>query len=444
MKRILAPRVTVFLALSLVAATAFALQETAKSAEPWSQSELEALAKRIEGEVEALRGAKFVRPVTVRMASRADFQEYVKHRMELTDPPERIAADETIAKLLGVIPPDMDLLATTMQMLEEQVGGYYDPLGDSFSMMEGVPKGLAGTVLSHELCHALDDQLFALDGPLVALAGRTDASLAYQSVVEGSGTSLMNQWAIQHRKEVNLEGNEDFLNASMRSMASVPMWVWKPLLSVYMSGAAFLARTESMLLGQASAAPPADVEQAFEKPPRSTEQVLHPEKYWDSEQADEPREVTLSAGSLPKGWSVAREDTLGELMLAVLCTPPEERGSLDASNPAAILGVSFTNELAEGWDGDRVRLLTSGAARYLVLVTQWDSERDAAEFFGALQLLEPSFEAAARGLAGSSGEESGAEIAYGAAPDEVVLSIHSAVARRDLRKLEKAFARKAR
>jgi hypothetical protein len=425
-----------------VAVTVFALQDSEKPADAWTQAELEALSKRIEAEVAELRGAAYVRPVSVKIASREDFLEYARQRMELTDPPKRIAADETIAKLLGVIPPDMDLLATTLTMLQDQVGGYYDPLSDSFSMMQGVPKGLAGVVLSHELGHALDDQLYALDGPILALAGRTDASLAYQALVEGSGTSLMNQWMVGHIAEVDLSGSEEFMNAAARSMANVPMWIWKPLVAAYMTGAAFLARTDSVMMGQTKPAASADVAAAFGAPPRSTEQVLHPEKYWDPAQVDEPTEIALETDELPTGWSELRQDTLGELMLAIVCTYPEARGSFDASNPAAALGVSFTNDAATGWDGDRVLLLSNGTARYLVLVTRFDGERDAAEFFGALTALEPTFEAAARALAG--GGDSGADVAYGATSDEVVLRIHSGVERRDLRKLEKAFARSER
>jgi hypothetical protein len=416
----------------------------------WSQEELEALSKQIEGEVAALRGTEFQRPVTVRIATRADFLAYARQRMELTTPPEQLAADETIAKLLGVIPPDMDLLAKTFAMLEEQVGGYYDPLGDAFCMMDGVPKGLAGIVLSHELGHALDDQLYALDGPLLALAGRTDASLAYQSVVEGSGTSLMNQWMFAHLDSVDLNGSEEFMNASLRSMATVPMWIWKPLVAVYTGGASFLVRSDSLLAGQTQPAAAADVAQAFRTPPRSTEQVLHPAKYWDPARVDEPVEVALATDGLPKDWSVVREDTLGELMLAILCTSPAERGSFDVSDPTAMLGLKLTNLAAAGWDGDRVVLCAKGTARYLVLVTRWDSQRDAAEFLGALSLLEPSFQdaatalgqAAAAGAQGSAaGGDCGAEVDYGLTPDEVVLRIHANVERRDLRKLDKLFAR---
>src|SRR5262249_48545215 len=154
----------------------------------------------------------------------------------------------------------------------------------------------------------------------------------------------------------------------------------------YLCGPAFLTRTNSLFVGRRETTA-ADVEHAFRSPPRSTEQVLHPEKYWDH--ADEASTIEIPTDGLPDGWSVARDDTLGELLLGILCTPPEERGGLVVSNPLAPLGVHFTNELAEGWGGDRIVLLANGAARFLELVTRWDSERDAAEFYGALLVLRP-------------------------------------------------------
>jgi hypothetical protein len=60
--------------------------------------------------------------------------------------------------------------------------------------MENCPVGIAKIVLSHELGHALDDQLYDIDGTLSRVAERSDVGMAYQSVVEGSGTAVMNRW----------------------------------------------------------------------------------------------------------------------------------------------------------------------------------------------------------------------------------------------------------
>jgi hypothetical protein len=108
--------------------------------------------------------------------------------------------------------------------------------------------------------------------------------------------------------------------------------------------------------------------------------VLHPERYWDEARRDEP--VRLAFADAPAGWSVGGTDVYGEMMLALLTTPPSKRTGLDVSNPTSILGVEYTNAAATGWDGDRVLWLSapdkSGEA--LVLASRWDSPKDADEF----------------------------------------------------------------
>jgi hypothetical protein len=176
------------------------------------------------------------------------------------------------------------------------------------------------------------------------------------------------------------------------------------------------------------------VSAAFRDLPRSTEQVLHPERYWDPALRDEPRKVLFELGPLPTGWDVRREDTLGELGLAQVADAGRGE-TLDLSNPMALLSISFTHPAAAGWGGDRMLLLGDGKGAWMRIVSVWDSERDAGEHYAMLLYQSQLFETAAKAL---GGEDSGVELAYGASPDEVVLTIWSGVERRDKRKLERA------
>lgn len=56
------------------------------------------------------------------------------------------------------------------------------------------------------------------------------------------------------------------------------------------------------------------INQAFQEVPASTEQVLHPEKYISGE-APAPVQLPDLTGVLGDGWSLLRQDTLGELLL---------------------------------------------------------------------------------------------------------------------------------
>ncbi len=383
------------------------------------QAELERVTAEVRAQVEDLRGHAFERPVRVAVTDREGLLSYARKRLDSTTSPAELQAQETAAKLLGLVPVEMDLLATTLELLEEQVGGFYDPDEEAFYLMSAFGGDLARIILAHELTHALDDQLFDLDGRYEALAQQSDASFAYHAVVEGSGTALMAAWMGRWGADLDPAALlEDGASLGLESLAEAPPFLWKPLLAAYVKGAAFLARTESLIESQLAPYVAADVDAAFAAPPRSSEQVLHPEKYWDEGARDEPREVAIDASRLPDGWSVLDQDTLGELGLARCAEPLAKRKA-----PKGQLGLAFvryTSSAAEGWGGDSFVLLGRGEARVLHGVTVWDSAADATEFREALEALLPHVAQASAALAARAGVQgAGYALGEGAAPDEV-------------------------
>jgi len=351
----------------------------APQAKKWTQEELTRVSDEIRAEIETLRGMKFKRPVKVEVADKKRFIEYARQRQEKTETPERRRRDELQAKMLGLIPPDMDLQAAIEKLLEEQVGGFYDPGSDTFYLMESFGGDLARIILSHELTHALDDQHFDLDAQIRRLGQRTDAEFAYQALVEGSGTSAMNQWTVQHMESLDRDALLGSADIGTKGLEEAPPYLWKPLIAAYLRGEGFLVKVAGMNVAMKAAATE-DVRRAFGTPPRSSEQILHPEKYWDPESLDEPRSVTIDTAGLPEGWKVTGEDTLGEIYLALVTTPEAQRKPFNPKNPLAVLGIEYTNKAAEGWGGDRAVLLEKGEARVLWLVSAWDTPEDAAQF----------------------------------------------------------------
>jgi hypothetical protein len=359
------------------------VQDAPAPAKTWTQPELERVSNEIKADIETMRGMKFLRPVEVKVADKKDFLDYARKRQEETETPERRSRDEAIAKMLGAIPADLDLQAALEKLLEEQVGGFYDPSSDAFYLMETFGGDLAKIILAHELTHALDDQHFDLDAKLKELGQQTDAEWAFAAVVEGSGTSAMNQWTFAHLKDLDRQALIGSQDLGTKGLADAPPFLWKPLIAAYLCGEGFLVRTGGMNIAM-KAAKVDDVKQAFESPPRSFEQILHPKKYWEEAERDDPRRIRFETSSLPGGWKALGEDTLGELYLGLVTTPVEKRKGLDASNPFAILGIEYTNKASVGWGGDRVVLLGRGEARLLQLVTLWDTPEDAVEFHDAL------------------------------------------------------------
>jgi hypothetical protein len=137
------------------------------------------------------------------------------------------------------------------------------------------------------------------------------------------------------------------------------------------------------MTGQMSFPDLEDFETAFTDPPLSSEQILHPEKYWNAEERDDPVAMWFEAASeLPEGWAKITEDTLGEMGWGLAVEPLENRQGMKGQ--LAILTTEFTFDASAGWGGDRYVLLGHDAARVLVCETVWDTPDDAQEFYAAL------------------------------------------------------------
>jgi hypothetical protein len=160
-------------------------------------------------------------------------------------------------------------------------------------------------------------------------------------------------------------------------LKAAPQFLQRSLVGAYLLGQLFLLQGDPTAL--TAGIRPQDLDRAFTNPPVSTEQILHPEKYWDRTQWDEPRDVVLPdfSSTLGQGWSLQTSGVLGELILAILAGA----GPIDLLGPGT---DHYTNEAATGWGGDRWHLYTDGDHSATLLVTLWDSEKDAEEFAASL------------------------------------------------------------
>lgn len=89
-------------------------------------------------------------------------------------PETKIRADQTAYRLLGLVPPDLDVVKTLLDVLEEQAGGFYDPGTKSFYLLDDMPKEATALLAAHEMTHALEDQRYDLDGRIAKLVDDDD------------------------------------------------------------------------------------------------------------------------------------------------------------------------------------------------------------------------------------------------------------------------------
>ena len=413
---------TISLTLISLSMALCSAQDASEASDGWTQEALEAVSLEVQGQVGKLRGAEFEGAVKVKVADKAGLIEYALKRMDEMQLPGAMENANWTARLLGLLTPEQDLEKLTMEVLKEQVGGFYDPGTKSFYLMDGFTGDLARVILAHELTHALDDRLFDLDGALKARIGNSDQTTAYMSLVEGSGSAVMNRWVMANAGKLDPASMREFSKMGTAALQDTPAVIWKPLLATYMTGQRFLSiGTRQLRTVEKARDPNAALERAFATPPRSSEQILHPEKYWVPEDIDEPIVVERKSVDLPEGWSLVQQDTFGEMQLALVTELANGHYTVNFANPLSMMNIQYTNEAAAGWGGDSLGLYAKGEGRLLHLVTVWDNEEEAAEFESTMSLVvESSIEPNLALIAGEEGSH-GARMLAGNSPRERVL-----------------------
>jgi hypothetical protein len=110
----------------------------------------------------------------------------------------------------------------------------------------------------------------------------------------------------------------------------------------------------------------------FRKPPLSTEQILHPEKY-TTENRDDPTSVELAKrpALMKDGWSESPlRNTFGEFQIKLI---------MDVFN-----GLAEGARIAAGWDGDTYAFYNKKNEFFTECRTTWDTVLDASEFYDAM------------------------------------------------------------
>jgi len=333
---------------------------------------------------EAVRQLRLRRPVVIEIEDGEAIAESLRSQIE----EDEIERARLIYGTLGLVDSEEDLRGMFAGVLGEQVIGYYDPETGRLVIREDVMNSLTGAlgseqtqearlVLVHEIVHALQDQRLGL-GESYQKERTSDADNAFRAVVEGDATLAMLAHALRQQgiplaaatEGIQQMGNHLDLNALVRGekLDDAPTILRVTLIAPYLRGLQFIAAV------QARGGWPA-VNNAHRRPPVSSEQVLHPAKYFAREPAEEVA-VQDSAQVLAAGFERAAEDTLGELELAVYL------GQLNPSGTA--------DEAADGWAGDQLVIYARNQETAGVWWTTWDTDDDAEEAYRAARSVSPT------------------------------------------------------
>jgi hypothetical protein len=308
--------------------------------------------------IEKGTGLRFKSPPVLETRTKEQVRDFLLQRLSEEITADEITGQEILYRRLGLIPDTLDLRRFLVDLLTEQVVGFYDPKAKVLYIVEGAPREQVGLVISHELVHALQDQYVNLDS-IQEARGNSDRSLAAQAVIEGQAMLVPIQAALG--PAVGLPGGWDRVREMIREnqsqmpvFASAPFVMKELLIFPYLSGAEFVRRFQT--------------ERPGEHPyganmPISTQQILHASAYFGGQRV-EPIDPVLPA---PSEGRLLYSDNMGEFETRLFLFQ-----FLQDQNDAI--------RTAAGWRGDRYAVIRTGRGDGIAWLTLWDSPVQAAKF----------------------------------------------------------------
>jgi hypothetical protein len=312
------------------------------------------LIDEIRAQVAELRGLQWKTPLDVAIVPRNEFQQELKRVNDRDRHTDRQTGDGETYKLLKLIPRSLNYDKALEDLYGSAVVGFYDP--KTKKLLIGAKDGgaldpAARLTIAHEMDHALTDQHFNFGDRTNALdiGDKQEELQGFIGLLEGDAKVMESLWSTKYltAKERQTLTSSGDLTDFYRS----PKYLRDSLLYPYTSGQAWAMRlyqqTRSWRL----------IDAAYADPPRSTEDVLHLDRYQAKPRRgwSPPQLPPLTAGT---GCAAVRSGTIGEFNMIEL---------LDQNLTLNDAAVS-----ADGWNGDAFQVVKCAAA--LAMVDRWEAD----------------------------------------------------------------------
>jgi len=326
-------------------------------------------AGKIASELAAISGLKLHHAVPCDFISKDKVNEFLRKRVKDVASPEELRAEELTLRKFGLVPPDFNLADSTVDLLTEQAAAFYDYDKKKLFITETTSSDNQEPVLAHELSHAIADQNFNLGKYIRQGSKSDDGSTARLAVMEGQATWLMSEY-LARRLGQSLKSSPALVRMMSRiseSTGNYPVFDQAPL---YLRLTLVFPYTQGMLFQNDVIQRYGDegFAEVFRHAPVSTQQVMHPQKYFEHV---EPTLPALPVPHLPSGYKGLVSGTLGELDHQVLLEQ--------------FVGKARADELAPHWRGSAFELRENKKESRLVLLyaVEWDGEQSAQDYFDA-------------------------------------------------------------
>jgi hypothetical protein len=368
--RVLTPLLAVgFLFVSLAArAQQDAVVPPAVNPQAATHADFIAAADEVLNQMSQITGLRLRAPLKKSLRSREEIRAYVIKQMDEEKKPAERYAGARSAEAFGLLPKGFNLDKFLVEILTEQVEGLYDPKTQEFYIADWSPLEDQRMVMAHELTHALEDQHFQIEAWEHAARPNEDAELARDAVLEGSAMAAMMDYLMLGTGR-SIKDIPDFDPSMLMgdlgttpALQKAPPFIKDSLMFPYMNGLTFSA-TILRPTGWSG------ISRLFEKPPVSTQQILHPALY---QSGKIPANVSLPSleRQLGPNWAKLDENVMGEFGWKEVLKQ--------------FLDNDRAKTMAAAWDGDWYAVYEQKENKRLVLAARLhlDSKEHADRFFG--------------------------------------------------------------
>ncbi len=349
-------------------------------------------------QVSALRALPLSTPFKRGILTRGEIGEKLRERISKEYTPAEVRTESGVLQRLGLLPVGVDYEKMLFDLLTEQVAGFYDPYSRTLYVADWLPLEMQRPAMAHEIQHALQDQHFDLRRFSQPLKEDGDRQLARAALVEGDGTAVMLEFVAQSMG-LDLSKMPDMVSRLGKQMMQMsrgatpafrdaPAVLRETLLFPYAAGLDFV---ESMRATQ----PWSRIDEVFQKPPDSTEQVMHPEKYQAHELPVPVTPAPLTTLGPPGTLAEVRRDVLGEMVFKIwfeskMPAAQAERAAAGWGGDRMVAYAAPEKPTASGKDVGKESGKDAGVAQMptVVILSAWDTEGDARETEKAGQKLQ--------------------------------------------------------
>ena len=329
-------------------ATSAASTTTAAPTNTTSAPDIGALVHELQGFVEDHRGLKFSQPIKVALLADAAFSARVVE-LSKQDDAELLRTGAEL-RALGLLKPGVDLIKARNELLGAAIVGFYDPKTTELVVRGSKVTPLVRTTLAHEITHALQDQTFHIEHP--EFKDRDDeVDIAFSAIAGGDALRVEEAYRnTMTRSEQRQEAAEERVAAQRINSKDIPPILSQLLVFPYADGPPLVSAL--LRSGQGR------LDDAFRRPPTTTEQVMHPERFIAGEGPKPVPDPTADAAQIDKG-------VMGELVLKLLLGTvlPNDQAGRDAA----------------GWGGDRYVAWSDGDRTCVRVAFVMDTPNDEQE-----------------------------------------------------------------